>query len=206
MIEAIKDISISELEEMAKPDLEKIYKGDNIQEGLISDAESLYKSYTDNKNNTDKTYLHSAIDKQEVAIEVCIKVVTSFHYKFSVEKDNKQKEILHGYVDNLQLHLSRLQYQCNQLIYREQQRNNKFSQWMSLVALAFAFLSSSAAIAFTYFDIKYQNVPSNPQIEYLSDSIKILNNKIDHQNEIIEKYFQMNDSIASSKTINNKLK
>jgi hypothetical protein len=45
------------------------------------------------------------------------------------------------------------------------------------------------------------------QIESLSDSIKILNAKIDQQDEIIQKYFilQQNDSIANPQ-LTNKLK
>jgi hypothetical protein len=209
MIEAIKDLSISFLKEKNKTDLELIYKGgwNNISEGLMNDAKSLYESYIENKNNRDKKYLKNAIDKQEEAIDVFIKMITAFHYKFSIERDNAQKEILHDYINILQIHLSRLQYQCNQLIYREQQRHNRFSRNVALWALVLAFFSGFTSIAFTYFDIKHNRILSNSQIECLFDSIKTLNEKMYQQNEKIEKYFlnQKHDSIASPK-ITNKLK
>lgn len=189
MIKEIKDLKASEWDEKSKRDLEEIYK-----QGLVDDIECLYTLYVKDRGITDEQYLQNNIDNYEEAIGVCTNIITLFHNKFTNEKNRKQAVILRGYIENLQIHLVRLQSQCNQLIYRKQQRNNKFSRRTANIALGGTIILSLLSILFSYFDWKYEDISGD--IKCMSDSIQILNEKIEHQNKVIKEYSMSKDSIA----------
>jgi len=188
MIEQIKCLKIADLDKKTKSELRDIYKA------LIDDVENLYTSYESNKDKANKQYLKENIDNHKNAIHVFSNVITAFHNKFTDEIDKPQKEILRGYIENLQIHLTRLQQQYNQSIYRKQQCDNKFSKHIAYIALGTTVVLSILSILCSYFDWKYKTIDYDIKIECLSDSIKNLNDKIEQQNEIIEKYAPIQDN------------
>jgi hypothetical protein len=198
MIEQIKSLKIIDFDKKSKSELERIYKGgfDNNKTGLIDDAETLYTLFESDKDKTNKHCLQNSINKYKDAIDVFTNVITVFHNKFTDEKNKEQKENLRGYVENLQIHLTRLQYQCNQLVYQKQQCNNKSSMCIARIALLTTIIFSTLSILCSYFDWKCKKSDLPIQIECLSDSIIILNRKIEQQNEIIQNFIS-NDSVIN---------
>jgi predicted glycosyltransferase len=121
--------------------------------------------------------------------------------------DSKNLKLIYTYIEGTRVHLNIQQDDCNQLNYKIQQNQYKYSIYIACIALGVTIIFSILSILCSYFDWKYIKSDLPVQIEYLSDSIKVLNGKIEQQNEIIQKYFilQKNDSIASP-PITNKLK
>lgn len=122
MIEKHKKSKVVDFDKYDYSDLQKIYKG------FIDDAEKLYSSPND-------------INQHDNAIHVFITLVTVYHNRFTDEKDVSSKETLRGYVENLQIHLTRLQQQYNQLNVQKNIRYAQLSITMGLLSTILATLT-----------------------------------------------------------------
>jgi hypothetical protein len=73
----------------------------------------------------------------------------AFHVCYTEAKKNNDKEKYYSYVAYTQIHINRLQHQCNQLIYWKQHNEYKKSFFIAITVAVISFVLSLISIGFT---------------------------------------------------------
>ena len=151
MITEIKHLTIDDLSQKTITQIEHLRTADSnqakipdlvfIYRGITRDADTLLLS----KDNVDD------IDYNKDAINVFSNLIMAFHNKFTDESDTSQKAILRGYVENLQIYLTRLQNRYNQLVYQKQQYANRHARNLAYVALSLTVVLSIISLIVSLF-------------------------------------------------------
>ena len=165
--------------------LSEEYQGKDGQSNLIAQSKLLSNSYKELKKSSDDKRLEDSIEQYDSLIEKFSTKYHEFYREYLSEKTEEKKNIAYAYVENTQIHLTKLQSQYNQLVYRKQQCDNNHSMLIARVALGVTIFFSILSLIFSFFDIKHGKVDSEDKIEQLSDSINKLNREIDQQHEFI---------------------
>jgi hypothetical protein len=169
MIEEYKNLKIADFCNKTPKDLQEIYKD------FIVDAEKLYVSQND-------------INLHKDTIHAFTVLITVFHNIFTDKKNKSQKEILRGYLENLQIHLTRLQQQYNQLTYEMQFKKNEKYFLFAIIVAIISFFLSVVSIAFTIyygeaentiFTIKISFKPLEKENDFYPKDTSLLIEKID---------------------------
>lgn len=134
MIE-LRKLKIADLNKMPKTQLRDIYKN------LIEKAEGINLLNSNNERE-----LKDSIGKHREAMDVFVNLITAFHNKYYLESDISQKEILRGYIENLQIYLTKLQNQYNQTVYSKQQCEFKKTMRYAYIAIAATIIFSLITI------------------------------------------------------------
>jgi hypothetical protein len=164
----------------------------------------IFKDYDDKKNEYKKSKHSLKIKRDEFqkANEALYLFNRVLLFKLFNKNNNKKFDTCFFAINTF---INKLQ---NQYIFdiscQIQQKNSKTSISIAYIALGFTVVFGIVSLLSSVYDWKYQKSDLPNKIECLFDSIKTLNEKIDQQNEIIEKYFlnQKQDSIANPKTTN----
>jgi len=177
------------------------YQGIDGKSNLLADADGLYVKYKRFKCNNDENQLKEQITEYERIIDKFIDKNEQFYNRF-IDKDEKEKDTAKHYIEHSQIHINKLQSQCNQLIYREQQCKHGGSMKIARIALTFTVIFSILSLLFSFFDVKYSNIRTTPEIEHLSDSISKPNGSIEQQNDVIKEHFEFLKRDTTSTSVN----
>jgi len=138
-IEEYKNVDLSTLRKMNLNELIKIYQGEDAS--LISDVKKLYLSYKGIKNKTLVEYimdyhkLKEHIKQYDDAIDCFLNFNHVFFIFYTHSKDEYEKGVAFSYIGSSQVHLTKLQSQYNQLVYRKQRIEYFLAMAISIIAL-----------------------------------------------------------------------
>jgi hypothetical protein len=142
-IDRYKDAKTSELRTYSLKKLSEIYQGkdSDLQNCLISEVELLFSLYKKIKKSNFKEYIIKNSKSKEYinlynnAIDCFLNFNHAFFIRYINEKDEIEKKKAYYYIGSSQVHLTKLQSQYNQLVYRKQRREYFFAMAISIIAL-----------------------------------------------------------------------
>jgi hypothetical protein len=143
-LEIMKIVECKSLEELTT-DSQLITYWTGSSNNLMNISDVLNDSYKENSKNK----LENCINQYETLINCVSKLNAAFHYKYINERDIDKKNKFYSLAAYTQIHIERLQHQCNQLIYRTQQKENKL-YFCSGIAIAIVIAIISFLIPIYY--------------------------------------------------------
>ena len=160
VIATIYDVKEEDLKTNDK--LKTYWQNTNTKEpGLYEISTMFNEEYYKYRAKLCMTVLEKRIKQYDTLITCISKLNQSFRHKIIREKDVKEKDVLFSFVDSTQFHIDRLQYQCNQLIYR-----NSFR--LAIIVAIISIFFSIGSICFTvYYGRGYLFCPSKNSSETL---------------------------------------
>ncbi len=145
----IMDIKEKTLEELTSdPKLIEYWKGGG--DNLLNISNKFNDEYRNNALRFfRKRDLMNNISQYECLIDCVSKINAALHYKYINETDFQEKEIYYSLVAYTQIHINRLQNQCDLLIYWKQHKEYKTSYLTAIIIAIISFLFSLCSILLT---------------------------------------------------------
>lgn len=164
-------------------DLETYWQRNSTSENVLHVSDIFHNNYIQHSElELNKDELNDIIKQYEILIDCVGKLNAAYHIKhIKVDiEDSNEKEKYYSKVTYTQVHLNRLIYQCNQLIFRRQHEENnilyrklhkesKTSNWLAIGVAAASFVLALGSICRTNYYGKRSDESSNKIIKKIEN-------------------------------------
>ena len=142
VIEYIYDTNITELVE--NTELKKYWENDYSDVDLLAISDLFNEEYLELKDSKFKKAILKKRIKQYDKLIICVsKINIAFYEQKASEKNLTEIEVLDSYLDVTKMHIGRLQRQCNQLIFRKQNKDFNLALFVAVASFSLSLFSIS---------------------------------------------------------------